>query len=705
MKIRTLIDRIQTKDIVLPEFQREYVWRLDQAKELMVSLFKEYPIGSILIWETQAPPDLKGFDAASQRQRGTYQVILDGQQRLTALYMLLKDGPPPFYKETEIENDPRQLYFNLRTGEFRYYQVSLMKLDKAWVSVREIFSGEVDAAGIAMEMAPDSTEEIKRLVSAFSKTHQRLLNIAERDFPDLSVPTTASVDDAIDVFDRVNSQGTKLTEAELALAHISGRWTTARREMKKLIEQLSDKGFIFDLSFMVRCLTAVIHQRGELSKIHNTDRETLIDGWKKVTAALEYLTDLLPTHAYIHGTDDLNTLFVLIPLVAIIVKRGGAFRNEDDIKQALHWFYAAHMWARYSSSPNQKTDHDIVVVANNEYPYEELKKQIIEQRGRLKVEPGDLEGRSIQQPFYRMAHVVAKQHGGVDWFNGLSLARSMGRSYAIQSHHIFPVSRLYEEGGYNGNNHLHVKIVNEIANRVFITEKTNREISNRLPEEYLPEIKECYPKALWAQFIPDNTELWRIENYKGFLEVRRELIAQAINDYMEGLLREPLKSVKPTLAEILERSEGPTLELKSSLRFDLYRKTVNPKLEWAVIKTIAGFLNSEGGTLLIGVDDDGEPVGIEADIPTLGKRNQDGFELKLTELMANYLGENVLPYCKVSFEKIKSKVICRVDIDRSPAPVYVTEGDRKHFYYRPSNSTRPLDMDEAHQYIGQHWTS
>ncbi|MCK4594483.1 DUF262 domain-containing protein [bacterium] len=705
MKIRTLIDRIQTKDIVLPEFQREYVWRLDQAKELMVSLFKEYPIGSILIWETQTPPDLKGFDAAGQKQRGTYQVILDGQQRLTALYMLLKDNPPPFYKEKEIENDPRQLYFNLRTGEFRYYQVTRMELDKAWVSVKDVFLGKVDAAGIAMEMAPDSTEEIKRLVSAFSKTHQRLLNIAERDFPDLGVPSTASVDDAIDVFDRVNSQGTKLTEAELALAHISGRWTTARREMKKLIEQLSDKGFIFNLGFMVRCLTAVIHWRGELSKIHNTDKETLTVGWEKVTAALEYLTDLLPTQAYINGTDDLNTLFVFIPLVAVIVKQGGAFRNEDEIKHALHWFYAAHMWARYSSSPNEKTDHDIVVVANNEYPYEELEKQIIEQRGRIKVEPGDLEGRSIQQPFYRMAHVVAKQRGAVDWFNGLPLARSVGRSYAVHSHHIFPVSRLYDDGGYNGNNHLHVKIVNEIANRAFLTERTNREISNRLPKNYLPQVGKRYPNALWAQFIPDSPRLWRIKNYERFLQARRELIAQAINDYMENLITEPLKSVKPTLAELLERSEGLTLEFKSSLRYDLYLKTVNPKLEWAVIKTISGFMNSEGGTLLIGVEDAGEPLGIEADLQTLGKRNQDGFELKLTELIANYLGENVLPYCKVSFEKIEGKTICQVEINGSPAPVYATDGDRKNFYYRAGNSTRPLDMDEAHQYIAQHWTS
>jgi hypothetical protein len=705
MKIRTLIDRIQTQDIVLPEFQREYVWRLDQVKELMVSLYKEYPIGSILIWETQTPPDLKGFNTTTQKQRGTYQVILDGQQRLTALYLLLKDNPPPFYKETEIENDPRQLYFNLLTGEFRYYQVSVMSLDKSWISVKDVFLGKINAAGIALETAADSNEEITRLVSIFSDNYQRLLIIAERDFPDLSVPSTADVDDAIDVFDRVNSQGTKLTEAELALAHISGRWTTARREMKVLINKLAEKGFIFDLSFTVRCLTAVTRWRGDLSTIHTANYDQLIAGWEKVTRALEYLTELLPAHAYIHGTDDLNTLLVLIPLVAIIVKQGGSFTSELEIKHALHWLYAAHMWQRYTSQTDQRLDHDISIIANYDYPYDKLEKEIEQQRGRLEVKSRDLVGRSTLVPFYRMAQVVAKYNKGVDWFNGLPLARSVGRSYRLESHHIFPVSRLYDEGGYDGNNHLHRKIVNEIANRVFLTEKSNKHIGNQLPDEYLPGVIKRYPNALDAQFVPMKKNLWKLRNYEKFLEERRHLIAGAINEFMASLITAPLKPSKLTVEDLIERGEGPTIEFKSTLRYDLRRKTTSPELEKAVIRTFAGFLNSEGGTLLIGVADDGVVVGIEKDLEMLGKKNEDGFELKLTELVGKYLTEIAQPYFKVEFMRIKGNLVCRINLDQSPDPVFLQDGDRKYFYIRPGNSTRSLEMDEAHQYIAQHWTS
>jgi len=174
---------------------------------------------------------------------------------------------------------------------------------------------------------------------------------------------------------------------------------------------------------------------------------------------------------------------------------------------------------------------------------------------------------------------------------------------------------------------------------------------------------------------------------------------------MESLICEPLKSTKPTLTELLVKPEGPTLEFKSTLRYDLRRNEENAALEKSVVKTIAGFLNSEGGTLLIGVEDTSELVGIEFDFQTLGKRNRDGFELKLTELVTKYLGENARPYCTVGFEEIEEKTICRVEINSSPVPVYLTDGERKYFYVRAGNSTRPYEMDEAHQYIAQHWSS
>lgn len=98
-KISELLDDIRTFDLVLPEFQREYVWSREQAKQLMVSLVKDYPVGGLLIWKTDKPPELKNVETLPEKV-GTVQVLLDGQQRLTTLHMLLTGASPPITSRT-----------------------------------------------------------------------------------------------------------------------------------------------------------------------------------------------------------------------------------------------------------------------------------------------------------------------------------------------------------------------------------------------------------------------------------------------------------------------------------------------------------------------------------------------------------------------------------------------------------------------------
>ena len=141
MEISKILGKIKDREIVVPEFQREYVWSLDQSKDLMVSLFKRYPTGSILIWDTINPPEIKN-DAIDKDRIGRAQVLLDGQQRLTTLYLLIKGEVPPYYNEQDITYDPRHLYFNLKTSEFKYYQRQEMEGSPFWKSVVDCFNHE-----------------------------------------------------------------------------------------------------------------------------------------------------------------------------------------------------------------------------------------------------------------------------------------------------------------------------------------------------------------------------------------------------------------------------------------------------------------------------------------------------------------------------------------------------------------------------------
>jgi hypothetical protein len=702
LKISELMDGIRDFDLVLPEFQREYVWSREQAKQLMVSLFKGYPTGSLLFWKTSNPPEIKN-SAVSTDQIGTTLVILDGQQRLTTLYMLIRNAIPPYYTEYDIKDDPRHLYFNLDSGDFQYYQVRRMENDATWVPVVDCFkSGVVNEFEIA-QLNVGEEEDPFKFAQRYNTNLTRLRNTTEKDYPIQYVPSDANIDAAIDVFDRVNSLGTKLSDAELALAHVTGKWPQARQAMKDKGADLATLGFGFDLTFFVRSLTGVVRGRALFETIHAVQREELELGWRRLVRILDYLVSLLPNWGHIHTTNDLNTTNVLVPAVVYLSRRGGEFKDERTIRQFIRWLYAASSWARYSSQTDQRLDHDVSIILQNPEPWGELIDAIVDQRGRIELQPGDLEGRGVQHPFYRMTYIMTKANGAVDWFNGLNLGKPHGNAYGIHSHHIFPQSLLFKHGDLAHESHLDRQLVNEIANRAFLTGASNIGLGAKSPAEYLPEIEQRYPGALASQFVPIDPELWETHRYREFLSERRRLIANAFNAHMEKLLQELPESTPKSLSELVAAGESTNLEFKSTLRWDAKQEQVNKELQRVIAKSVAGLMNTEGGTLVIGVTDDGDIYGIERDIASLGRKDIDGFYQALVQVLENHLGREFVPFISPRFEVHDGKTICIVDIDSSPRPVYFRDGQIRDFYIRVGNTTRPLNLQAAQEYIGMQW--
>lgn len=528
----------------------------------------------------------------------------------------------------------------------------------------------------AFELAKQKSTEGQdpfELAQRYNDNLNRLRNTLEKEYPVQSVPSSAQIDEAIDVFDRVNSLGTKLTDAELALAHITGKWPQARQVMKDKIAELESKRFAFDLTFMVRSLTGVVNGRALFETSHQTSLPELKSGWGKLTKILDYLVTILPGHASIHSTDDVNTTNLLVPVVVYLARQGGKFEKEREMRLCVHWIYAASTWARYSSQTDQKLDHDISVIQSTMDPWKDLVNAIIEQRGRIEVKPSDLEGRIVQHPLYRMTFVMAKNRGAVDWFNGSPLNATHGPAYSLHSHHIFPQSLLYSKGEYDPENHLHKKIVNEIANRAFLTGESNVTLSNAEPADYLPEIDKKYPGALAKQFVPLDPSLWKLERYEDFLAARRKLIATAINEQMLELLRESEPAKPQTLDEMLQAGESAVLEFKSTLRWDINKQQANTELQKVIAKTAAGLMNAEGGTLVIGIADDGTVLGLENDFKSLKRPDKDGFEQVLRQVLIDFLGAEFSQYVHVSLPEREGRSVCVIKIDRTPRPVYLTD--------------------------------
>jgi hypothetical protein len=690
MKVSDLLSDIEHRRLILPEFQRGYVWSRQQVREFVTSLYRAYPTGSFLIWRTPDPGRIRGAEQAADDTK-VFQLILDGQQRLTSIYTVIKGEPPPFYEEEKLYFN---LYFNIVDERFEYYKKSMMQGSVDWLPVTEFFQ-----LGLA-EFFRQRKDESEVYITNFDKLQQ--LDAIRSYAYYLSTVSEENIERAVAIFNLVNSRGTRLSKSDLALAHICSSWPEARQLFRATQAKLAQLNFDFDLEIITRMTSTVATGSALYEPLYRTPIEAVQEAWHKVERSLEYLVGVLRAHAYIDSTKNLASAYPLVPVVVHLARRGGAFADQREMHDYLHWLYAALMWTRYSGSTETKLNADIAVLAD-ENPPARLRENILKERGRIPVQPSDLERTGALSSFYKMAYIVARSRGAVDWVSGHPLyTQAAGTMLEIEGHHIFPSAVLYKSR-YSSSDSADKQIVNEVANLCFLTKGSNLKISSKEPLKYLEAIKDKYPGALDAQFMPMNAALWELDRFPEFLTERRRLIAEGINAFMDALVDDqPVSST--TIEDFIREGEGAQIEYKGSLRYDLREKTINKALTKSVTKTIAAFLNSAGGTLLIGVLDDGVVAGIEPDFETLvPKGDRDGFELKLRDAVGSHLGDEVSPFVEVTFGEIDRKTVAIVSCEPYHRPVFLEDGGRREFYVRDGNSSRPLDVKEANEYINVRW--
>jgi hypothetical protein len=170
---------------------------------------------------------------------------------------------------------------------------------------------------------------------------------------------------------------------------------------------------------------------------------------------------------------------------------------------------------------------------------------------------------------------------------------------------------------------------------------------------------------------------------------------------------EAIKRLRHEIAQdipsVISAGEGERVEFKSTARWDLHQERVNRELEMAVAKTIAGFANGAGGSLLLGVDDVGSVIGLDKDYQTLKRKDRDGFEQFLMTLVRIHLGADVCPRVHVVFATAEGRDVCRVVVQQMHRPVYLRDGDKVRYYVRTGNVTRELDVEEAVHHIEWRW--
>jgi hypothetical protein len=159
------------------------------------------------------------------------------------------------------------------------------------------------------------------------------------------------------------------------------------------------------------------------------------------------------------------------------------------------------------------------------------------------------------------------------------------------------------------------------------------------------------------------------------------------------------KELEKSLPSLLKNMEDDTLEFKSSFRYDYKQQKVNKALESVITKTLAGFMNTMGGSLLIGVADNGSVLGLEPDYNTLSRKDRDGFTQLLTSTISDKMGVPACRLVRILFHEHEGKDVCRIIVLPSPVPIYVTEDKQAHLFVRTASGTREMDVQEAMTFI------
>jgi hypothetical protein len=437
-KIEALINEIKKQQLILPEFQRGYVWKRPAVRSFLTSLYRGYPTGSFLIWKTPEPGKIRGPQDLDPESK-YFELILDGQQRLTSIFAIMTGEPPPFYEGEKLFFD---LHFNVLDETFSYWKKIAMQGKPEWIPVTDFFK-----QGFAEFLQARITEgeDTKEL---YIENLERLKKLdAIRTYPYyVTTLTEGNMERVVEIFNLVNSAGTRLSKSDLALAHICASWPEARETFITAQEALAKHRFSLDLDFFTRATSTVATHSALYEPLYKTPIDDVKESWKKVKRVLDHLVNLLRADAFIDSSATLKSDFPLIPLVAYLAENEAKFANDKEKYDFLHWFYAAAMWGRYSGSAETKLNADVAVLTEPDAA-NRLRDKLLQERGRIKVEPRDLERRGANSAFYPMTYIVMRARGAKDWFNGQPLySKNAGAIYGLERHHIFPQARVVQAG-------------------------------------------------------------------------------------------------------------------------------------------------------------------------------------------------------------------------------------------------------------------
>ncbi len=565
--IRELVNKIKRNEIRLPEMQRQYVWRKTRVRDLLDSLYRNYPSGFILTWETGDNVATRNFAIEQDKPAGhNFQLLLDGQQRLTSLSAILngelvsvrgRKNPidilfnlehPEIVEsvieadEDDIENDNNtddendieeteladasedELLKQFNEMTFVVHNKKLAALPH-WVSVTDVFKkpgNEKFLKQAGVKNFDDSR------YNKYSDRLNRLRKIENYSYRVHILEREKSYEEVTEIFVRINSLGVKLRSSDLALAHITAKWRGSLELFQKFEKECKGRGFDLDLSIHLKNLVSFATHQSKFHIVRSLSKKKLEENWKEQQKGMNFALNFIQSNVGIDKLVLLSSPFIIISIAAYAHKRNYELSSKEE-RALRHWTLLANAKGRYSRGSSETLlDEDLNAVwGRKDVPA--LLQNLNRQVGRLEIESTDIEGRNQRSAYFKTMFLAFKANGAKDWGSQLAISlKHKGASHALEFHHIFP--RKILEGSK-----IPKEKINDIANLCFISAKTNKQIRDREPINYFPDfIKECGEDEIAKQAIPTNRKLWQVDRFDDFLEERRRLIVECLNEFLNS---------------------------------------------------------------------------------------------------------------------------------------------------------------------------
>lgn len=621
------------------------------------------------------------------------QYVLDGQQRITSLFAAYLGAHIQKVGEKKI-TDYSNIVVNL--------DVDINDNDEQVISEEPVSEKHISLC----DVLNFSYSKAKELSGRFSEEELERINDYSTAFKTYEFSTVVlrkeDIDSAIEVFTRINTGGQTLTLFEIMSAKtydepqkfdMQVKWDDFIKELKEIKYEGVSSSVVLSLLALLLSRTKECKRKTILA----LEKQSIIDNWDCVISALKDSVDYFRTTYRIPVSQ-------LLPYDSLLVPFAYFFHlNKSKPKAGQRQYLEEFFWRmslsfRYSSSTESKLAQDIKridqILTGQRPGYSDIKVDLDSPQSL--IDTNFSAGNSYcKAVLCLLAYQEPKdfQDNGKVILDNSWLKVASSKNY----HHFFPKAYLKSKTVLNSNSLVNITFVSDNLNK--------RKIGAKAPSQYIADFHDensQINKALQSHFI--DIEGFGIESndYDNFLQARAKMIYAELKSRIDLSHKEPITE---EVQELILAGESDIVEFKSTLRYDLRSKELNKKLEYVIVKTVAAFMNSEGGNLFIGVDDNQNMLGLADDISTLSKQNIDGFELHLIEIIKKFIGAGLVSHIKISYPIVEDTQLCRMKVSKSGKPVFTQYEGREDFFVRSGCSSQPLGREEQSAYEKSHWSS